>query len=240
MGKLIVANWKMQLTHTEALTWLSEDYPTVRLLAESSSHELVICPSFTELNYAVETYPDDPWGAQNCCACTRGPYTGEVSAISLAELGIHYTIVGHSERRQYYDETDEDVGLKAYALFSQGIIPIICIGETEEERENYKNVLRRQLEEITYTFKHFEAPLRPIIAYEPAWAIGSGITPHKKELQEVLDYIRDCTSEYNPLILYGGSVNQQIATQFSSFVDGFMIGSASLNSELLKKIILSC
>ena len=237
MSKLIVANWKMALTHAEATTWLIQEYPEVRKVADSSEHELVICPSFTELAFATEEYTEDTWGAQECSEHPLGAYTGQVSALSLTELGIEYCIIGHSEQRRL-GQTNASIKQKAALLLSQFITPIICIGETDEQRPSFKNVLWQQLEPLVATYR--EADIRPLIAYEPVWAIGSGKTPTKNDLTVSLEYIKQVIGELNPQLLYGGSVTPPIAKEFSPLVDGYLVGSASLNPELLKKIILSC
>ncbi len=237
MSKLIVANWKMEMAHMEAIEWLHEDYPEVRITADNSPHELVICPSFTELSYATEHFFEDQWGAQNCGTYPLGPFTGEVSAISLAEMGVFHVIVGHSERREL-GETNEMIKGKIESLLPQFINPIVCIGETLEQRESYKEVLFKQLEVLIEPYT--KADISPIIAYEPIWAIGSGKTPKENQLEEVVNYIKEVTAELKPSVLYGGSVMPGIAKRFSPLVDGYLVGSASLNPELLKKIILSC
>ncbi len=235
MNKLIVANWKMKFSHREALDWLTISLPEVHQAIADTGHELVICPSFTELSFALSTYPNHSWGAQDCANVLLGAYTGEVSVLSLREMGIRFTLVGHSERRKYYGETDEEVRKKAALLLEHEINPIVCIGETEDQQETKDEVLTQQLSAVLDLYKEDDAA---IIAYEPVWAIGSGKTPNKEELQKTIEKIREQAD--GSLVLYGGSVNPAIAKEFSPFVDGFLVGSASCDSTLLKKIILSC
>lgn len=238
MDKLLIANWKMQLTHNEACTWLETELSSVRETLAYTEHELVICPSFTVLPYATFLYEGLPWGAQDCGLEPRGAYTGDVSALSLGELGISYTLVGHSERRQHYGETNEQVRKKTSIVLNQGIHPVVCIGETSEQRSRRSHVLQEQLEPLLDLYTRPDDLL--IIAYEPVWAIGSGTVPSPDDLAETLETIEKFTSGLDYLILYGGSVNENHAKLLSPLVDGFLIGSASLDSEVLKKIILSC
>jgi triosephosphate isomerase len=237
MNKLIVANWKMEFSHLEALDWLTTNFLEVRKVVDETDHELVICPSFTELPFALAAYPEYFWGAQDCASVALGAYTGDVSALSLHEMGVSFTIVGHSERRKYYDESDEDVRRKTALLLEQEIQPIVCIGETEVQKGMKHEVLKEQLSAVTDLFIREDTA---IIAYEPVWAIGTGITPTEEELKDTVEFIRTITGDFTPYVLYGGSVNPAIARNFSSFVDGFLVGSASCDSEVLKKIILSC
>lgn len=236
MKKLIIANWKMNLSHNQECTWLETVFPGVLEILRETEHELVICPSFTVLSYAKALYPSAFFGAQDCGFEAQGPYTGDISVISLADLQADYCLIGHSERRQYYDETNTRVADKAELLLKNGIKPIICIGETFQEIENKATVLKSQLELILPLYKKE----RPIIAYEPAWSIGSGIVPSVSELISTIEFIREICGSHEPKILYGGSVEASMLQGFCPLVDGFLIGSASINGESLKKIILSC
>jgi len=228
----------MQLTHKEALTWMIEELPSVLETLEQTENELIICPSFTVLHQARELFPDGAWGAQDCGPVLKGAYTGDVSARSLQELGIAYTLVGHSERRQYHGETNNLVADKVKLLLEVGIHPITCVGETKEQRSSKKHILSQQLEQLIPLYSRIEAPL--IIAYEPVWSIGTGVVPTPQELDDTLHDIETMCGDIEPYVLYGGSVDDTHIEEFSPLVDGFLIGSASLNSELLKKIILSC
>jgi len=238
MDKLLVANWKMQRTHNEAIKWFKKELPGVLDTLSETDHELVICPSFTELPYATKAYPDRPWGAQDCGSFPKGAFTGEISPRSLEDLGIAFCIVGHSERRMYNGETDEDVAQKVAMILKHRMHPIVCVGETAEQRLHRDDILEQQLEQLP------ELCCRPsdalFIAYEPVWAIGTGITPTPDELEDALKTIKLLTNSTPTYILYGGSVDNKNVKDYSDLVDGFLIGSASLDSELLKKIILSC
>lgn len=235
MDKLIVANWKLKFSHKEALSWLTSNVPEIHQTLAQTEHELVICPSFTELAFALSTYPNHSWGAQNCASVVRGAYTGEVSALSLQQMGIQFTLVGHSERRRYHDETNEDVHKKTALLLEHEINPIVCIGETADQRSSRDIVLAQQITAVRDLYNDDDAT---IIAYEPVWAIGTGMTPTVDELKETIGKIRELVD--GSIVLYGGSVTPTIAKEFSPFVDGFLVGSASCDVELLKQIILSC
>ena len=238
MNKLLIANWKMQLSHNETIAWIENELTGVLETLEQTENELVICPSFTALSYALEVYPSGAWGAQSCGPALKGAYTGDVSARSLKELGVTYTLVGHSEQRRYHGETDAVVADKVALLIQEEIQPIICIGETEDQRPLKNQILTKQLERILPLYARIEAPL--IIAYEPVWSIGTGITPTPNELDDTLDFLEELCETVEPYLLYGGSIGEKNIQELSPLVDGFLIGSASLNSELLKKIILSC
>lgn len=237
MKKLIIANWKMQFSHNQACSWIETELPSLQETVASTEHELVICPSFTELQYATSCFPELPWGAQDCGTALKGAYTGEVSAQSLKDMGIRYTIIGHSERRLHHHETDVQVAQKTELLLELGIHPIICIGEVGEEKEQTPDLLTRQLSLVKPLYTAYDLC---IIAYEPAWAIGSGQLPTQEELRNALSTIRGLLHDKNLLLLYGGSIQAPHARLFSPLVDGFLLGGASLNSEELKKIILSC
>ena len=236
MKKLLVANWKMNLSHNQACTWLEIELPSLLKVLQSSEHDLVICPSFTVLPYAIALYPSLSFGAQDCGFEEEGPYTGDVSALSLANLQVSYCIIGHSERRTYYGETDAQIARKAELLLQQGLEPIICIGETADELTSRDTVLSRQLK----LMMPFYTVAQPLIAYEPIWSIGTGNIPSRKQLSTIIDTIKKMCAPLEPIILYGGSVEPDVVKEFSPLVSGFLIGSASLDSQLLKKIILSC
>jgi triosephosphate isomerase (TIM) len=235
MGKLIIANWKMQLTHTESMHWLRSHLDSLEIALRGRQASLVICPSFTVLP-CVPSSESISWGAQDCSAHELGAYTGDISARSLKELGCSYTLIGHSERRRAYHETDTIIAQKAKLLFAQGLEPCICIGETEENKKNVQSILEQQLTNL------FDLQ-RPItIAYEPVWAIGTGRPASLATVKPALEYIRSFAQSRNIAVslLYGGSVNEQTVHEFQSVVDGFLLGKAGIDAPLLKKIILSC
>ncbi len=237
MKKLLIANWKMQLSHEEACTWLEKELPSVHETLSFTEHELVICPSFTELPYATSLFEHLVWGAQDCGAEEKGAYTGDVSVLSLKDLEVRYTLIGHSERRRYHGETNELVRKKATLLLKHHIHPVLCIGEAADQIPIRRSILQEQLESVLPAFTSDDLC---IIAYEPVWSIGSGKVPSQEDLRIILELIRELLGDHKHLILYGGSVQEAQAKLFSPFVDGFLLGTSSLKSEELKKIILSC
>lgn len=240
---LVIANWKMQLTHDESLVFLKQYLSLYEELLPSSLISLVICPSFTVLPYlATFASRSVQWGAQNCSAELKGPYTGDISALSLKELGIRFCIIGHSEQRVYHCETDQSVACKAELLINQSIIPIVCIGESEEERAKGQplQTLEKQLRLLS-VLKEKNPDAQFIIAYEPLWAIGAARTPSFEELREVVFFITDFFKEYGSTvkILYGGSVSFETRALFAELpLDGYLLGRQGAEGETLKKIIL--
>ncbi len=245
--KLIVANWKMYLTHEESIEWAHGNLERVSDACQESGAMLVICPSFTALPaLASITTARIAWGAQDCGFESTGAYTGDVSATSLAQIGCTYGIVGHSERRRYYNETNQLIAQKAHQLMGAGITPILCIGETAQERESDKTagILEQQLFPLISSLKAF--PSQTIcIAYEPVWAINTDILPSKESLAETVRWIRHYLLTSIPMttvgILYGGSIThpETLALLKASSVDGILLGRAGIDGPLLKKIILS-
>lgn len=232
MNKLIIANWKMFLSHAQSLSFLEDHLHELEDAMRQSSNCVVICPSFTVLPYSATLSTPLLFGAQDCGFEEAGAYTGDISARSLKELGCSYTLIGHSERRTYYCESDERIARKANLLQAQGITPVLCIGETAEDR-----CLRRSQSRLEAQLALCQGMNNLVIAYEPVWAIGTGQLPTKDELQNAVAWIRLAT---DARVLYGGSIDDQTCKQLSSIVDGFLVGRASIAIEPLKKIILSC
>ena len=239
MKKLIVANLKMNLTLEEA-----NDYLDIIKKNIIDQLEIIICPSFPFL--PLFKNKDYKLGAQNCYYLDKGSYTGEVSPLQLKTIGVSYIIVGHSERRIYFKENNELINDKLKAILKHNIKPILCIGETMEERLLHKTfiVLKKQLNEA---LKDIESDMLTdiVIAYEPVWAIGSGKTPISQEIAEVINYIKDLIKkEYkidNIIVLYGGSVNLKNIKAITNIADGVLIGSASIDADnfinMINKII---
>ena len=201
----------------------------------------IFCPSFTELNTTAELLQnsDSELGAQNVYYLSNGAYTGEISCRMLKDLGCNWVIIGHSERRAIFGETDEMVCHKLNKLTSENMYPIVCIGETKDERENGKTeeVLSRQLL-VAFENQKGENIEHTVIAYEPVWAIGTGITATIDMISEAHQCIRNIfnTNGFNGneiSILYGGSVTNENAAELSNItdVDGFLVGGASLDVE---------
>jgi len=243
--QLIVGNWKMNKTHAEA-TMLTLDL-SVRLA--SPKREVVVCPPFTSL-YSVMGGLNDSCiklGAQNVSWAEEGAFTGEVSAAMLSALGVEYVIVGHSERRAMFAETDKTVAMRAAAALKQGITPIICVGETQAEREGglTNKVLAVQLTGSLAGFSAEEIN-RVVVAYEPVWAIGTGLTATDAQAEEACAFIRAELKKTGAAadiirILYGGSMNAGNAAGLLSMpnINGGLIGGASLKADDFVRIVNS-
>ena len=209
MNKLIVANWKMELLHNAALSWLGSGLQELNNILEKTNNRLVLCPAFTELDFATtRTTSNISIGAQDCAIAEQGAYTGDVSVLTLKEMGCTHVIVGHSERRMYHGETDDMVATKVSLLMKHALTPIVCIGESDKETK--EPVLMKQLGVLEGILSQFSDG-DVVIAYEPRWAIGSGITPSVQKINDVCDFIRRCMSAYKVkfTVLYGGSVNER-------------------------------
>lgn len=241
---LIVANWKMELTLQRALAWIDHNKHDLKELAQKST--LVLCPDSCTLYAAHELLKDSSLalGAQNCSEHESGPFTGQISAQSLKDAGARYCLIGHAEVRACGD-TDEAIARKAAQLIEQGITPIVCVGENAQERDSgaTKSILEKQL---APTLVHYmSTPIPLIIAYEPVWAIGTGKAVSSSELEQALQHIYTTCSHagmtQKPVILYGGSVNEEVARELlqTTKIDGFLIGRASLDFQKFKKIVLS-
>ena len=240
---IIAANWKMHKTHLEAiqavqkLSYLLDDRDAERV-------EVVICPAFTALRSIQTLLEGDRLsyllGAQNVHWEEKGAFTGEVSAPMLAALKCAYVILGHSERRQLFGETDEALGRKVPAVLEAGLVPILCVGETESERDadQTEEVLRGQVEADLATVDPGRLS-EVVIAYEPVWAIGTGRTATVEQAVEAIAFIRsvvgerDRTAAVAVRILYGGSVKTQNAAELlgAEGIDGALVGGASLDPE---------
>ncbi|HHY18536.1 MAG TPA: triose-phosphate isomerase [Firmicutes bacterium] len=243
---IIAGNWKMHKTVDEAICLTRE---LKEALKDIKDREIVICPPFVAL-HALKAELEGSnikLGAQNCYFEDEGAYTGEVSPVMLKDLGVEYVIIGHSERRGYFNETDELVNKKAKALLKKGLKPIICVGESLEQREasETESVVKKQV------FRDLDGiePYRIkdiVIAYEPIWAIGTGKTATSEEANRVISIIRDTVKEmYSEKeaslirIQYGGSVKannaHEILTQ--SEIDGALVGGASLQTDSFTAIV---
>ncbi len=238
MRKLLIAgNWKMNHTPSEALRY-GRDLKAMGL--QNLSPEILLCPSYLSVGPLKESLNGTPVkiGGQNMHQEVKGAYTGEISGEMLVEAGCSHVLIGHSERRQYFGETDELVRQKIIRAKGAGLTPVVCIGETLEERENKETeaVITRQLKEALSAFST-EDISGLIIAYEPVWAIGTGKTADSEQAQEVHSLIRsvlkssfgrDVAEESR--ILYGGSAKTSNAEGLLSEadIDGLLIGGASL------------
>lgn len=243
MRRYVVAgNWKMNLLPNEALQLMEQLAPMVK----DSKSEVIVCVPFTDLFYTLLTAQGTNIhvGAQNMHWEESGAYTGEVSADMLKCINTEYVIIGHSERRQYFNETDETVNLKVKAALKKGLKPIVCVGETLEQREAGKTV-----ELITGQILKALAGLAPedldniIVAYEPIWAIGTGKTATNEEANDAIKSIRDKIREEfgtdDITILYGGSCNEKNAKDLFAMpdIDGGLVGGASLKADTFEQIV---
>lgn len=241
--KLIVAgNWKMNMTLKEAFAFLDG------LSFKQPDREVLLFPPATLLLALSGKMKERriSYGPQNVHHQPGGAYTGEISIPMIEEIGCTAALIGHSERRQYFGETDAEISRKAKALLDKGITPIICIGETLERREAdcWKPVLELQIRGGLNRLLPEEIR-RVIFAYEPVWAIGTGVTASNEEIaqahQWILSLLKDSFGVSVP-VLYGGSVNEKNAVEIGGIpgVGGFLIGGASLDSGKFSKIIGDC
>jgi triosephosphate isomerase (TIM) len=242
---LIAGNWKMHKTVADAEDFIQALLPRV---STSDGVEVAICPPFTALNAMVDSTRGSRVQvfAQTMHFAAQGAFTGEISAAMLSELDVHGVVLGHSERRALFNETDKALAQKVAAALEAGLTPILCVGETDEERErgDTERKLRHQIKEDLS--KVAEADLsKVVIAYEPIWAIGTGkvATPH--QAQEAAGFIRalvgDRSKEQSQSVrvLYGGSVKPENAEELLALadVDGALVGGASLEAESFAAII---
>jgi triosephosphate isomerase len=241
---LIAGNWKMNKTSTEAKVFVQE---LLKVLPIKIDIEILICPPFTALSIVADMVKNTQVkiGAQNMHWETKGAFTGEISSEFLKDIGCEYVILGHSERRQYFGETEELVNKKFQAALAMNLKPIICIGEHLAERETNQtfDIIQRQLQGCFANVSNIE---NAVVAYEPVWAIGTGKTATPEQAQEVHKYIRNFIDDnYNKdtahkiRILYGGSVTpDNIAILMKQpDIDGALVGGASLKADSFLKLI---
>lgn len=238
--KIVAGNWKMNTLPAEGVE-LAEGVVAKRALA-SGEVNFIVCPPFTHLAQVAEALKgsDIELGAQDCAAEAKGAYTGEVAASMIAALGCKYVILGHSERRQYYGETSGTLNKKMEQAYANGLTPIYCVGENSDERKAGKHfeVVKRQIEEVVYNLTE-EQFRNLVIAYEPVWAIGTGLTATAEQAQEIHAYIREVlaakfgAAAAECAILYGGSCKPSNAAEIfaKEDVDGGLIGGAALKAD---------
>ncbi len=245
MRKMIIAgNWKMNKTPKEALALIEELKPLVK----SDEVDVVFCPPYVSLMLAVEATKGSniEIGAQNMYFEEGGAFTGEIAPNMLTELGVKYVVLGHSERREYFGETNEIVNKKVLKAIEHGLTPIICCGETLEQREQGITVdlVRTQIK-VALKDVSSEDAKKSVIAYEPIWAIGTGVTATSEQAEEVCAAIRQVVREiYSEevaeavRIQYGGSVNAGNANELFAMenIDGGLVGGASLKADFGKVV----
>ena len=233
--KLVVGNWKMHGSRAVNETLLAA-------IAQGRPYlcDVAVCPPFPYLAEVAVAFAgsDLRWGAQDCSAHEPGAYTGEVAATMLSDLGCRFAIVGHSERRQFHQESDQLVADKAKAALAHGVTPIVCVGESLSQREagETESVVKRQLSAVIHTLAHCAGEM--VVAYEPVWAIGTGRTASPEQAQAVHAVLRTqlhaATAHADRMkILYGGSVKADNARALFAQpdIDGGLIGGASLKAD---------
>lgn len=227
---IIALNNKSNLNKNEFISYQS------RLKDIKSNSTLILCPTYLNINlFNLENFS---LGSQNVSKTNTGAFTGEISAQDLKESNVKYSIIGHSERREYQKETLNDIGEKMKRLFENDIIPILCIGETKEEREQdqVNEVLEKELK-TAITDLSLEQQNKIIVAYEPIWSIGTGIIPTNEEIKAVFEFIK--TILPNNKILYGGSANEKNIETLKEVkeIDGYLLGGLSLKPDDLQVFI---
>lgn len=243
--KIIAGNWKMNMLPNEAIEYIQ----SFETMVKDSKAEIILCVPYTDLFYCLMNAQGTniKIGAQNMHFAENGAYTGEISAKMLKSIGVEYVIIGHSERRQYFNETDETVNKKIKAAFENELKPIVCVGETLEQREAGKteNIITSQTR-LALDGLTGEQVKNTIIAYEPIWAIGTGKTATSEDANNSIKAIRaeikrlygdDVAEEV--IIQYGGSVKSSNAKELfsTSDIDGGLVGGASLKPDEFSKIV---
>ncbi len=244
MQQYVIGNWKMNGTKAEAQALASGFLKRIQEATRPLPH-IILCPSYPYLTSVIELLKSSPIevGAQDCHTEKSGAFTGDVSVAQLVDVGCKYVIVGHSERRRYHHESSLTIRTKVEAAIKAGLRPILCIGESQEERKTGKalHIISHQLNSDLPTDL---MPNNILIAYEPLWAIGTGLTPTSEEVEEVMGlikhelYLRLMGGNLIP-ILYGGSVNAQNASKILNIphVDGLLVGGISLKLDEFWEVI---
>lgn len=247
MRKVVIAgNWKMNKTLSEANQFVED---VVNKIPANDKVEAIVCAPFPYLASLVEKAKGTNLkvSAQNMHFEDNGAYTGEVSPVMLTDLGVTHVVIGHSERREYFAETDESVNKKTHAAFNHGLTPIVCVGETLEQREANETMSLVQTQ-VTEAIKGLsnDQVAKTIIAYEPVWAIGTGKTASSQDANEVCAHIRNVVKSLTDeataeavVIQYGGSVKPSNVDELlaQSDIDGALVGGASLEAESFLQLV---
>lgn len=224
---IVALNNKSNLTKQEFLLYQDN------LKSINCTSKLILCAS--PLNIGEFNLSNCHLGGQNVSKTTEGAHTGEIAASQLKSYSVDYCIVGHSERRMNQNETNEDIALKIRNLYAEGIIPILCVGETKDERDDnkLKEIIEQEIKISTNDLTN-EQKSKLIIAYEPIWSIGTGLIPTIEQIQESIKLIKDMLP--NTKVLYGGSANEKNIDELKkcSLIDGYLLGGLSLKPEALK------
>lgn len=241
MNPIIIANWKMNLQLQDAI------HNTHIISHYSNSKDLIIAPPIAYLSYLSQNFKNIAFCAQNISEFREfGPYTGECSAEIIKSCDVNYALIGHSDRRNFFMEDNNAIRSKILNAINANITPIICIGETLQERQNnsYKNYITQQLADLfTNIHKNITQNNKIIIAYEPIWSIGSGMTPNTENISEIFELIISNkhlhTIAKNIRLVYGGSVNVKNYHEImrAKHIDGVLIGGASIDTDQLATIM---
>ena len=222
---IVALNNKSNLNKQEFSNYIEE------LSTINTNHTMILCPTYLNISNVNSNIL---LGSQNVSSTENGAYTGEISAKDLKSYNVKYSLVGHSERRKYQKETDSEIYEKIIMLLQENIVPILCVGETKEERENNRveEVLDKQLDGLLNIRENFRKEI--IIAYEPVWSIGTGIIPTNKEIEDTILYIKKKIPTNK--VLYGGSANEENIDTIKqiSVIDGYLLGGLSLKPDKLK------
>lgn len=233
-SKVVVANHKMNLNVREISDYLKK-------ISKINNKNVIICPTSIYVPYFLQN--GYSVGLQNISYKEKGAYTGETSPVQASSMGISYAIVGHSERRELFDEKDYEVHAKVINALDNNMGVILCVGETDEEKDMLRTeyILKKEIRNALKDIKK-EDECKIMIAYEPIWSIGSGKLPKNKEIEEIVVYIKEVLKKLglsNIRILYGGSVNEKNIKELKKLkgVDGFLVGGASLDPDKFLKIV---
>jgi triosephosphate isomerase (TIM) len=241
----IAGNWKMHKTVAEAEEYIQALLPRV---SSVDGVDVAICVPYTDLQAMLDSTRGSRVEvfAQNMHEAPQGPYTGEISAPMLTEIDVHGVVLGHSERRQYYNETDRALSHKVLAALNNGLKPILCVGESEEERErgDTERRLRHQVQEGLERLSK-EQIAEVTVAYEPIWAIGTGVVATPEQAQDAIAFVRALIGDKAPAaaplarVLYGGSVTPENAAEVLALpdVDGALVGGGSLDADTFAQIV---
>lgn len=241
---MIAGNWKMNKTPAEAVELVNQ----LKGLIQNTSAEVVICPTYVALNDVIKAVAGSSIkvGAQNMYHQDSGAFTGEISPVFLKAMNVEYVILGHSERRQYFGDSNEEINKKLIAAFKHNLKPILCVGETLEQKEQgYTfDIIKEQVQKCLENLQQFNLE-ELVVAYEPVWAIGTGRTATKEDANEVIAFIRQQLKavlgekqSLNTRILYGGSVKASNIRELMDMpeIDGALVGGASLDALEFSKI----
>lgn len=248
--KVYIANWKMNLNIEEELNWCAQNYDVILELPKNLNTKIVLCPSFLSIYPLTQMFKTTEIniGAQDCSTHNKGSFTGQICAESLNRLECNYCIIGHSERREYNKETDQDIFNKFEQLINHKISPILCFGETPKDNIEKRtlSIIEKQLDKIFTSIKtgllNVPKYLTIYLAYEPLGSIGTGIIPDLNHLENIYTWLWkkiDLENLTNIKLIYGGSVNEKNIHFFKKIdlIDGFLIGTSSLNFTEFEKIV---